>query len=440
MAKKKKNAIIAVVVIAVLIAGLTIFNNMGNRKEKMSVFYEVTQGAFEITVENAGDLKAERTTDIKGPTLSNNQEQGGGPGGPGGPGGFGGGGRGGGMMRMSNLTIQDLVPEGTIVKKGDYVAQLDRTSFQNTLKEAQEELANLENQLEIAILDTALSLSDLRDAIVSQQYAIEEAEIKVEMVQYEAPATIRQRKAELDKQLRSMEQTMAQYELKQKKILINIEQTRQKVENQQLYIAQLEQYIRDFTITAPADGMVLYKENMLGTKIKTGSSINSFENIVATLPDLTSMISTTYVSEVDVIKVELGQTVNITVDAVLNKAYTGKVISVANVGETLGNSDTKMFEVQIRLDGTDLNLKPAMTTWNKILIKSYQDAVSVPLDCVYASTDGTQFVYKKNRTRQVVSLGEMNDKSYLVKDGLKAGTMIYIIPPEDGDGFRLSEI
>ena len=186
--------------------------------------------------------------------------------------------------------------------------------------------------------------------------------------------------------------------------------------------------------------MVIYKENMLGSKIKTGSSINPFENVIATLPDLTTMISTTYVSEVDVVKVEKGQNVQITVDAIPGKSYTGKIINIANVGETLSNSDTKMFEVKIKLDGTDLSLKPDMTTWNKILIKSFPDAVSVPLDCVYASTDGTQFVYKKNRTRQVVSLGEMNDKSYIVNDGLEPGALIYIIPPEDGENFRVSDI
>lgn len=432
---KRKNSIISVSIIIVLIAGLIIFNNYGKRQEKLSLFYEVTQGVFEITVENAGKLSAEKTTDIKGPVLGDDENVGGGD--------FGGGGFGGGrggMMRISNLTIQDMVPEGTLVKKGDYVAQLDRTEYQNTLATAREELTNLQANLELAILDTALSLSDLRDAIVSQRYAVEEAQIKVDGSQYEAPATIRQREAELDKQIRKLEQTIAQYELKEKKILINIEQTRQKVENQEVYIAQLQQYINNFTITAPDDGMVIYKENIMGTKIKTGSSINAFENVVATLPDLTTMISTTHVSEVDIVKVEIGQNVQITVDAVPNKSYTGKVISIANVGETLGNSDTKMFEVKVRLNGTDLALKPDMTTWNKILIKSYPDAVSVPLDCVYASTDGIQYVYKKNRTRQIVSLGEMNEKSYIVEEGLKPGTLIYIIPPEDGDNFRISEI
>ncbi|MBO7523825.1 MAG: efflux RND transporter periplasmic adaptor subunit, partial [Bacteroidales bacterium] len=206
------------------------------------------------------------------------------------------------------------------------------------------------------------------------------------------------------------------------------------------YISQLEQYLANFTIKSPSDGMVLYYENRMGTKTKTGSSLNAFENIVATLPDLTSMLSTTYVSEIDVNKVQIGMDVKVTVDAKENKTYTGKVISIANVGETLGNSDSKMFEVVIRLDGVDMTLRPQMTTWNKIIVKTYPNTISVPFDCVHATSDGTQFVYKKNKTRQVVSLGEMNDKSYIVNAGLEPGTFIYIIPPEDGDSFRITDI
>ncbi|MBP5473608.1 MAG: HlyD family efflux transporter periplasmic adaptor subunit [Bacteroidales bacterium] len=439
MDKKRKDLLKYGIIAAIILAAIIVFSNLGKRKERLSQYYEVTQGLFEITVENAGELSAERSVDIKGPELEqqNNNGRGGGPGGPGGGGGRGGRG---GQMRMEDLTIQDLVPEGTIVKEGDYVAQIDQSSFRNTLKSAQEELASLEQKLKMAILDTAISLSDLRQSIAAQKLSVEEAKIKVDMAQYEAPAIIRQRQANLESAERALKQLQAQCDLKRKKIILNIQEQKAKVDDQMDYISQLENYIANFTIKSPADGMVIYHENRLGIKTKTGSSINSFENIVATLPDLTSMLSTTYVSEIDVNKVQIGMDVKVTVDAKENKTYTGKVISIANVGETLGNSDSKMFEVIIRLDGVDMTLRPQMTTWNKIIVKTYPNTISVPFDCVHATSDGTQFVYKKNKTRQVVSLGEMNDKSYIVNAGLEPGTFIYIIPPEDGDSFRITDI
>jgi multidrug efflux pump subunit AcrA (membrane-fusion protein) len=175
----------------------------------------------------------------------------------------------------------------------------------------------------------------------------------------------------------------------------------------------------------------------MGNKRKVGSSLNPFDMVIATLPDLTSMISKVYVNEIEVSKVHPGQKVGITVDAFPQRSYTGSVISVANIGETLPNSDAKMFEVQIRLDGTDATLRPAMTTWNKIILKTIDDAVYIPLECVMTGPDSIPFVYKKNNTRQIVILGEVNDKNVVVKEGLEPGTSIYIVPPADAAKFRL---
>ncbi|MEZ4997192.1 MAG: efflux RND transporter periplasmic adaptor subunit [Bacteroidales bacterium] len=59
--------------------------------------------------------------------------------------------------------------------------------------------------------------------------------------------------------------------------------------------------------------------------------MSPWDPVVATLPDLSSMISKTYVNEIDVSKVKVGQPVRLTVDAFPEKSYTGEVISVANM-------------------------------------------------------------------------------------------------------------
>ncbi|MCK7532908.1 MAG: HlyD family efflux transporter periplasmic adaptor subunit [Marinilabiliales bacterium] len=81
--------------------------------------------------------------------------------------------------------------------------------------------------------------------------------------------------------------------------------------------------------------MVIYKREWNGAKRKVGSEISPWDPVVATLPDLSSMISKTYVNEIDVSKVKAGQRVRLTVDAFPEKSYTGAVISVANIGEQL---------------------------------------------------------------------------------------------------------
>ncbi|MCB9028623.1 MAG: HlyD family efflux transporter periplasmic adaptor subunit [Bacteroidales bacterium] len=128
--------------------------------------------------------------------------------------------------------------------------------------------------------------------------------------------------------------------------------------------------------------MVIYKREWNGAKRKVGSEISPWDPVVATLPDLSSMISKTYVNEIDVSKVKAGQPVRLTVDAFPEKSYTGEVISVANIGEQLPNTDAKVFEVITKIDGSDPILRPSMTTGNQIMTKTFMDVIYVPLETV----------------------------------------------------------
>ena len=68
------------------------------------------------------------------------------------------------------------------------------------------------------------------------------------------------------------------------------------------------------------------------------------------------------VAPLDVLGVDLGQTVEVGLDAYPDKKLAGKVIRVANVGEERPNSDAKVFEVSVEIQGTDPTLRPSMTT------------------------------------------------------------------------------
>jgi HlyD family secretion protein len=435
----KKTIIVSSVVI-LAIAALVIFNRIFSKKDQVNIFAEVKKGPFEIVVANAGELLAEKSIDIMGPQLGQTNDHGdrGDHGGNigGGRQSFQGGGRGI-DIRAMDFKIQDIVPEGTIVKQGDYIAQLDRTSYDNSLKDALETLTTYQNNVAMKVLDTAVALTNLRDGIKNQKYAVEEARITLDQSKFEPPATIRQAEMNLNKQQRALEQMIKSYVLKKVQNVADIDHQKMHLQRQERLVADLQEFLSKFTIMAPTSGMVIYKKDRLGIKRKAGSSLNPFDMVVATLPDLTTMISKVYVNEIEVSKVKPGQKVNITVDAFPQKQYTGTVITVANIGETLPNSDAKMFEVQIRVDGTDATLRPAMTTWNKIILKTIDNAVYIPLECVQAGSDSVPFVYKKNNTKQIVILGDMNDKNVIVREGLEPGTDIYTVPPPDAANFRL---
>ncbi len=433
---KKKIIIISCVVVALVALG--VFNKAFSTKKVVNLFAEVKEGLFEITVTNSGELIAEKSIDIMGPEFNqkNDQNDDHGGGGRQGGGREGGGGHGG-EFHVMDFKIQDMVPEGTIVKEGDYVAQLDRTSYDNTLKDEIETLKTLHSNMEMKTLDTTVVLSSLRDEIKNQRYTVEEARINLDQSKYEPPATVRQAEMEVNKQQRALDQKIKNYKLRSVQTRLEIKNQKQTVSDQEALVENLQNFLAKFTITAPSPGMVIYKKNRLGNKTKVGSNVNPFDRVIATLPNLTTMISKVYVSEIEVAKVVAGQKSTITIDAFPQKSYTGSVISVANIGEQLPNSDAKMFEVQIRIDGSDQMLRPAMTTWNKIVIKTIDDAVFIPLECVQTGSDSVAFVYKKNNTRQIVVLGEMNDKNVIVRKGLEPGTDIYTVPPADAANFRL---
>src|SRR4030067_3112920 len=115
-------------------------------------------------------------------------------------------------------------------------------------------------------------------------------------------------------------------------------------------VADLQTVLSKFIIYAPSEGMVIYKRDRSGAKRKVGSSISPWDNVVATLPDMSTMISKTYVNEIDVSKVKMGQQVDILVDAFPERSYTGLVTSVANIGEQLPNADAKVFEVVVKVN------------------------------------------------------------------------------------------
>jgi HlyD family secretion protein len=411
----KKNVIITAIVIVVAVIALIVINKTASKKGVTNLFATAVKGQFDIIVTTTGELQAEKSMDINGPDFTQTRN-----------------------IRFMDIKIQDLIAEGSEVKKGDYIATLDRTSFDNTLKDALDQLTTYQQNYEVKTLDTAVSLSNLRDNIKNLKFSVEEAAITLEQSKYEPPTTIRQAEIALDKAKRSLDQSAKGYGLRVEQAKSDIRNLQRQISDQTQRVNDLQKILANFIIRAPSDGMVIYKRDRTGTKRKLGSSISPWDPVVATLPDLSTMISKTYVNEIDVSKVKAGQKVTVMVDAFPERKYTGIVTSVANIGEQLPNADAKVFEVSIKLDGSDPILRPSMTTGNKIVTKTIDDVVFVPLECVQSGTDSIPFVYTKNKTKQVVLLGESNENNVIIEKGLAPKTVIYLNTPEGGDKYSIA--
>ncbi len=383
--------------------------------DQVSIKIPVKSGTFEINVSTTGELEAKKSENIYGPTGLRS------------------------IQIWSEIKINKLIDEGTVVDSGDFVASLDKTEVMSKLKDLENELEKLESQHTKTMLDTSLNLRNARNELVNLKFGMEEQQIVVDQSKFETPATQRQAKINLDKAERAYNQAVENYDLKFKKSNAEMQEVSATLQQAQRKRKRMIEILQSFEIFAPKSGMIIYKRNWRGIKRETGSTINSWDNVVAMLPDLSQMISKTYVNEIDISKVKTGQTVRIGVDAFPDKNYDGEVTGVANIGEQKPGSDAKVFEVIIDVNETDTILRPAMTTKNVIVTAIHDSVIYIPIEAIH-NNDSITFVYKdkgKRIIKQQVETGRSNENDIIILKGLNKDEEVYITIPENNEDLKI---
>lgn len=410
---KKKRIYIALSIISVIIIGIILIRgNSSNTSDSFLV--EVKGGEFNINVVTTGELEAKDSEYIIGPTGARN-------------------------FRVWDLTIQTMVADGTVVDSGQWVADLNRDEIGNTIQDLEDSYETSVTNYKKKVLDTAMTLRTLRDDIINQRFSVEEAKILLEQSIYEPPATIRKYEISLEKAERTLQQSIDNYDIKLQTAEADMQTVIMEMNKQERKLQQAQELLSQFTVYSPKAGMVVYRKDWNGKKIGIGSSISAWDPIVAELPDLTNMISKTYVNEVDVSKVKVGQPVDITVEAFPERSYTGMVKEVANIGEQVSGSNAKVFEVLIEVNEYDSILRPAMTTVNNIKTQTLSNTMYVPIECIF-NEGGIPFVYTSQGRKQEVTVGQSNDNEIIIIKGLNIGDEIYITPPEGSEKLSLKRL
>ncbi len=402
----RRNILIGAGAVVVLLIGYFVVRGDKN-SESASIMATVKEGQFRIDIETTGELEAKNSVKIQGPQSLRN-------------------------FQIWQVTIQNIINEGTVVKKGDWVATLDRSEFQNKFAAKQIELDKANSKFNQTQLDTTLILRQSRDELINLKYAVEETGIVLEQSKFEPPATIKQAEINMDKAKRAYEQAVENYKIKKNQNIEKMREVNAELRKVQSEFEGMTKVLEAFNVMAPEDGMVIYEKGWDGKPIKAGSQIQMWEPTVATLPDLTTMMSKTYVNEVDVRKVKVGQQVEVGLDAYPDKKLTGAVMRVANVGEQRPNSDAKVFEVAVEISGTDATLRPSMTTSNKIIASVLDSVLYVPLESLHSQFDSITYVFKKdgiNTVKQEVIIGETNANDAVILGGLKKDDRVFLSVP-----------
>jgi RND family efflux transporter MFP subunit len=383
--------------------------------EDATLVARVKKGEFKVIVKTSGELRAKKFVQITGPANAQQANQ-------------------------YQMKIASIVPEGTVVKAGDVVAELDRSTIASKLNEVMLALQKADAVHEQAMLDSTLNLSKAREEIRTMELGLEEKKLAKEQAIYEAPTVKRQAEIDYEKAQRAL--AKMDYKTKTEQAQAKMREVGADLGRQQNLLKIVQEVMKDFTVRTPAAGMVIYQKDWNGKKKGVGGQINPWEPTVATLPDLSVMESQTYVNEIDIRKLAIGQQVQISLDSDPSKTFPGKVTEVANVGEQRPNTDSKVFEVKVELTRSDTTLRPGMTTSNAIETFSIKDALFIPIEAI-TTDSGVTVVYKRDGsrvTKQEIETGTMSDDEVVVLRGLQEDDRVMLAPPLEHEKMEVARL
>jgi len=176
--------------------------------------------------------------------------------------------------------------------------------------------------------------------------------------------------------------------------------------------------LRESTIVSPIDAVVTAKHIDQGNLIRIGDRI-------ATIADLETVKVVVSIAEKQGAAIVQGTPARITVDVYPDKVFEAKVYSVYPALDP----STHTIQIEIRLDNTDMLLKPGMFARVTLITQAKKDVVVVPRDVVLGGKIDEHYVYvveDKFARKRIVKLGIAQSDKYQIVEGLKAGEKIVV--------------
>ncbi len=188
-------------------------------------------------------------------------------------------------------------------------------------------------------------------------------------------------------------------------------------------VASIQATLDMAKLTSPFNGTITEIGSMIGDLVNAGTVSFRIDNINQLLVDVN-------VPEVDINSLKPGQTATLSFDAIPNKEYSGKVVEVAKVGDTLGG--VVNFKVTLQLLNPDEQVLPGMTAAVNITVNQLEDILTVPNRAVRL-VNGQQTVYVLRNGIPVavsIQLGATSDTtSQLLSGDVQEGEQIVLNPP-----------
>jgi HlyD family secretion protein len=294
----------------------------------------------------------------------------------------------------SERKLIELVPEGTLVAKGDVLARFDTAILEESLTTLRD--SGLQERRTDAELEARIRIADLE---VAKQTAVENtrlAELTFRSMTYNARlerAAAEARLANAKNEIKVAENRLAQEENRRD---VQLRQLDKLIDENKSKIESTLADIESFTVRSPGDGIVVYpliKVGGIGRKIQTGDQLFKGQ-VFLVIPNLYRMTAVLDVPEEEIRRLKSGLPATVMPEAFPDHAFAGRVGSIAPLAHVRDNNPfIKAFATTVRIDVCDLErLRPGMNARVSIRLAEYKNANLLPVAFVESGAKG-DFIY-----------------------------------------------
>ncbi|MBS1788463.1 MAG: HlyD family efflux transporter periplasmic adaptor subunit [Acidobacteria bacterium] len=278
-----------------------------------------------------------------------------------------------------------MPPEGTVVKTGERVVELDSSTFLTRIKDTEDRIVAADNEIVRTESQQEASLRDLEVELSKLWLAQEQAKLKAKIpAEVQARREYQEAQLALEKARTEYNNQLAKIEQKKKEFAAELQVKTIDKQKLQVQLDRAKANLDGMRIKAPADGMVLYAEHWEGRrKMQVGDVVWGGWPIVR-LPDLTEMEVLALVNEVDGPKLSIGSRCEIRLDSYPDTVITGAVKEISQTAVKAGwLSKAKIFRVTVSLDRTVTEImKPGMSAQVSVIINETDAQLLVPRSAV----------------------------------------------------------
>ncbi len=309
-------------------------------------------------------------------------------------------------FNVSGTISEILVTEGDKVKKGDPIARLDSQDYQNQYQLALANLQKAQEDKTKSLLDYELKIKNLENEL--QQLKDEYQEMEALPEAYSANE-VKIKKAEIETKELEYQKLLKEYEM-----LKNQESS-----EYELQVKMARDNLGNTILYAPVSGVVLDLSKKVGERITEDQDF-------VTIHENNKVQATTDVIEYDISQIEVGQKVYVTVEALPDQKFVGRVSKI-NFLASDDSSGLVNYSVVVDIENPSPELKDGMTCVITFVRKEVQNCLIVPYEAV-KMVNGKQVVLVVDENGQMsereIKTGFTDGNSVEVLEGLKEGEIV----------------